>query len=135
MFENDATYTNLLQQMMEVYSTLRQHGIVLNVVNNYRMKTDVIAKDSQRTRYHVHMPKGEQFTRGVAFPPTDDYIPYVTQTGGAVFTLKAFTTKQPAWTKALPTSVIEVLRKNRSRFKRMQRVQMFCMQKCLPRAV
>ena len=43
---------------------------------------DIVAKDSQGTRYGVYNPKGEQFKRGVSFPPTDDYIPYVKQTGG-----------------------------------------------------
>jgi len=111
LFENDATYTNLLRQMMDVYGALQNNGIVLNVVNNYKMRPNVIAKDSHRTRYHVRMPEGEEFSRGISFPPTDDYIPYVKQTGGAVFTLKAFTTKDDAWSKALPSSVTRILQK------------------------
>jgi len=111
LFENDASYTNLLQQLMDVSETLTKHGVILNVVNNYKMKPNIIAKDSHKTRYHLNLPEGEPFSHSVSFPRTDDYIPFVKQTRGAVFTLNAFTNDGPVWTKALPTTVAEVLRK------------------------
>jgi len=113
LFENDSTYTNLLQQMNDVSSVLYDHGLILNVVNNYKRMTrnNVVAKDSHGTRYNVYKPKGELFKRGVSFPPTDDYIPYVKQTKGAAISLKAFTSGNAAWTKALPISLSELLRK------------------------
>ena len=39
LFDNDASYTNLLPQLMDVSETLNDYGVILNVVNNYKMKT------------------------------------------------------------------------------------------------
>merc|ERR1712168_317453 len=112
LFDDDATYTNLLLQMTDVSSSLYNYGVVLNVVNNYNRMTrnNVIGKDSEGNRYNVFKPKGEQF-KTVSFPPTDDYIPYVKQTGGAAIALNAFTSDDAAWSKALPISLTEILRK------------------------
>ena len=69
---------------------------------------DVIGKDSYSKRYHVREPLGQDLPR-VSFPPSDDYIPLVKQTRGAVFTLKAFLRNNAKWSKALPISISKVL--------------------------
>ena len=58
---------------------------------------------------------GEPFPKSVKFPPTDDYIPFVKQTHGAVFALKAFTNEGSGWSKAVPISTAEILRKQIAR--------------------
>jgi len=99
LVDNDASYTNSLQSMMEVFSTLNQRSIILNVINKYKMKRNVIGKDSFGHRYHVRLPKGERIG-SIQFPPPDDYMPLVKETGGAVFTLKALTSSRSIWSKS-----------------------------------
>ena len=75
----------------------------------YLFCTDVIGKDSSGKRYHVREPLGEDFPN-VSFPPSDDYIPLVKQTRGAVFNLKAFTDSNAKWAKALPLTLSSALK-------------------------
>lgn len=59
----------------------------------------MIGKDSFGHRYHVRLPKGERIG-SIQFPPPDDYMPLVKETGGAVFTLKALTSSRTIWSKS-----------------------------------
>lgn len=109
IFDDDASYTNSLQQMIDVYAILNTRSIVLNAVNNYKFKRNVIGKDSFGMRYHVRLAKGESFN-SIRFPPPDDYLPLVKQTRGGVFALKAFVSKQSRWQKALPVSLSKAIK-------------------------
>lgn len=108
LFDDDSSYTHALREMIDVNGQLTSRGVILNTVNTYKMRRDVIGKDSCGKRYHVREPLGQNF-RQLQFPNSDDYIPLVKQSNGAVFTLKAFVSQKSKWTKALPLSVNEVL--------------------------
>ena len=68
----------------------------------------MIGKDSFGMRYHVRLPGGESFNT-IRFPPPDDYMPLIKETGGAIFTLKAFVSNHSKWSKALPISISKAL--------------------------
>ncbi|XP_066921867.1 uncharacterized protein [Clytia hemisphaerica] len=108
LFDNDATFTNSLREMIDVSGQLLSRGIILNTVNAYDMRRDIIGKDSYGRRYYVREPLGRDSPR-TRFPKQDDYIPLVKQSRGAVFTLKAFLNGNSKWSKALPFSVSKVI--------------------------
>ena len=38
LLDDDASYSNSLREMMDVYNEFSKHGVILNVVNKYKLK-------------------------------------------------------------------------------------------------
>jgi len=104
-----AIYSGSLRQMVETNNMLVNKGIILNVINRYRFKKGVIGQDSFNTRYHLKIPRGERL-RSLIFPTSDDYVPIVKESGGAVMTVKGLlSSSNEKWVKAFPISLRQII--------------------------
>ena len=72
--------------------------------------SDIIAKDSFNTRYHLKIPRGERL-RNLAFRTADDYIPIIKESGGGIMTIKALISSNEKWMKAFPVSFNHIMLK------------------------
>ena len=68
----------------------------------------VIGQDSFNVRYHLKIPKGERL-RNIPFHTSDDYVPIVKESGGALMTVRGLVSKNEKWIKAFPISLREII--------------------------
>ena len=68
----------------------------------------VIGQDSFNIRYHLKIPKGERL-RNLLLHTSDDYVPIVKESGGAIMTVKGVVSSNEKWIKAFPISLKEII--------------------------
>ena len=69
---------------------------------------DVIGQDSSNMRYHLKIPKGEE-RRNLFFHTSDDYVPIVKESAGAILAAKGLISSNEKWRKAFPISLNQII--------------------------
>lgn len=70
----------------------------------------MISADSEDRRYYKSIPKGVYHKKGERLPTYDEYVKVMTQTGGAVVSLKKFEVALMAPEKPAMTAVINTIK-------------------------